>query len=131
MRITAPGTRPPPRTRSSSPIPVGRARALSTSISVIGRAGLRVGGVTAVRGPVAATASSTTVPQAWHSPHRPTHFAAVQPHSAQAKPGRDGRGVPRGGLVRELGRVEGLATHGTLSVPSDTVADARPGGGRP
>jgi len=24
-----------------------------------------------------------TVPQAWHSPHRPLHFADCQPHSVQ------------------------------------------------
>jgi hypothetical protein len=24
---------------------------------------------------------SSTVPQAWHSPHLPTHFVALQPHS--------------------------------------------------
>ena len=27
--------------------------------------------------------SSSTVPQAWHSPQRPTHFIELQPHSAQ------------------------------------------------
>src|ERR1700722_3721889 len=27
------------------------------------------------------TAASDTVPQAWHSPHRPTHLGACQPHS--------------------------------------------------
>jgi hypothetical protein len=27
------------------------------------------------------TVASSTVPQAWHSPHRPTHFGACQPHS--------------------------------------------------
>src|SRR3984957_20958037 len=27
------------------------------------------------------TAASATVPQAWHSPHRPTHLGACQPHS--------------------------------------------------
>ena len=26
---------------------------------------------------------SLTVPQAWHSPHRPTHLIVVQPHSEQ------------------------------------------------
>ncbi len=31
----------------------------------------------------AAAPASSTVPQAWHSPHRPTHFADVQPHSRQ------------------------------------------------
>jgi hypothetical protein len=28
-------------------------------------------------------ARSTTVPHAWHSPQRPTHFAVSQPHSPQ------------------------------------------------
>src|ERR1700685_3277505 len=28
-------------------------------------------------------AASATVPQAWHSPHRPTHLGACQPHSLQ------------------------------------------------
>jgi hypothetical protein len=31
----------------------------------------------------------STVPQAWHSPHRPTHLPAVQPHSVQRKAGVD------------------------------------------
>lgn len=26
---------------------------------------------------------SSTVPQAWHSPQRPTHFTVLHPHSAQ------------------------------------------------
>ena len=44
-RATVPGTRPPPSTRSSSPTPVGRARAVSTSIWPIGRATLAPGAV--------------------------------------------------------------------------------------
>jgi hypothetical protein len=28
-------------------------------------------------------AASATEPHAWHSPHRPTHLAEVQPHSEQ------------------------------------------------
>jgi hypothetical protein len=28
------------------------------------------------------------VPQAWHSPQRPTHLPVSQPHSAQRKDGR-------------------------------------------
>jgi hypothetical protein len=41
-------------------------------------------GVTAdVRGPAVAGPSSVTEPHAWHSPHRPTHLAVVQPHSVQ------------------------------------------------
>jgi hypothetical protein len=27
--------------------------------------------------------ASSTVPQAWHSPHRPTHLPVSHPHSAQ------------------------------------------------
>jgi len=30
-----------------------------------------------------AAAASATLPQAWHSPQRPTHFAVSHPHSAQ------------------------------------------------
>jgi hypothetical protein len=40
---TDPGTKPPPSTRSSSPMPVGWARARSGSCSPIGRAGLLTG----------------------------------------------------------------------------------------
>src|SRR5690606_11755113 len=49
------------------------------------------GAVTAVAlvdGPATAFAS-TTVPHAWHSPQRPTHFTVVQPHSVQRYPGDD------------------------------------------
>jgi len=35
-------------------------------------------------------AASATEPQAWHSPHRPTHLAVSQPHSVQRKAGREG-----------------------------------------
>src|SRR5690348_16050726 len=30
--------------------------------------------------------SSLTLPQAWHSPQRPTHLTVVQPHSEQRNP---------------------------------------------
>ncbi|GAA4058603.1 hypothetical protein GCM10023065_04920 [Microbacterium laevaniformans] len=40
-----------------------------------------VSGATACTG--ADDTASTTVPHCWHSPHRPTHFALVQPHSVQ------------------------------------------------
>ena len=33
--------------------------------------------------PAAGADFSTTVPQAWHSPQRPTHFTVSQPHSLQ------------------------------------------------
>jgi hypothetical protein len=29
------------------------------------------------------TPTSSTVPQDWHSPHRPAHFPVAQPHSVQ------------------------------------------------
>ncbi|GHS90129.1 hypothetical protein AGMMS50218_17670 [Actinomycetota bacterium] len=70
-------------------MPVGHARLASTSISAIGRAVLRVGACATVRGaPPPGPTSSATEPQAWHSPHRPTHLAVVHPHSAQRYPGR-------------------------------------------
>ena len=80
-RITAPGTNPPPRTRSSSGIPEGTARAVATSTWPIGTAGVRPGCAVVVR--VRGAPTSSTVPQAWHSPQRPTHFVVVQPHSPQ------------------------------------------------
>ena len=80
IRIAAPGTRPPPSTRSSSGTPLVRAWESSIGTSPIGRAG-------AVTGPACTrlfgAAFSTTVPQAWHSPQRPTHFIVSQPHSLQ------------------------------------------------
>ena len=80
IRIAAPGTRPPPSTRSSSGTPLVRDRESSISTSPMGRAG-------AVTGPawtrLFGADFSTTVPQAWHSPHRPTHLPVSQPHSLQ------------------------------------------------
>src|ERR1700759_4957102 len=35
--------------------------------------------------PSRGTDASSTVPQAWPSPHRPTHFAVCQPHSVHRK----------------------------------------------
>ena len=52
----------------------------STETSPIGTAG-RVTGPAAAR--VAGAPASATDPQAWHSPHRPTHLAVSQPHSLQ------------------------------------------------
>src|SRR5690606_14236230 len=83
----APATRPPPSTRSNSATCVGRRSASVDGISPIGRAGA-VTAVALVDGPATAFAS-TTVPQAWHSPQRPTHLAVVQPHSVQRYPGDD------------------------------------------
>jgi hypothetical protein len=78
-RTAAPGTTPPPRTRSSSGIPLVRDRDSSTGTWLIGTAG-ELTGPAAVR-PEGWAALSATLPQAWHSPHRPTHLAVSQPHS--------------------------------------------------
>src|SRR5690606_24172160 len=108
----APGTSPPPRTRSSSSTPVGVARAASTSISAIGRAAERTGLTAVVRGPAEAGPSSATVPHSWHSPQRPTHFAVVHPHALQRKAGRED-------LARERAEVVEL-TDVTLGAATDT-----------
>ena len=75
---TAPGTRPPPSTRSSSGTPV-RARGGGRDVDLADgqrgatdRARPRPGAAAGRRAPTA-----STVPQAWHSPQRPTHLAAV------------------------------------------------------
>jgi len=46
---------------------------MGTAGDVTGPAGVRLLGAL----------PSVTLPQAWHSPHRPTHFAVSQPHSPQ------------------------------------------------
>ena len=56
--------------------------AASTALGgLVGTAGA-LAAVARVAGPAVAFAS-TTVPHAWHSPQRPTHLTAVQPHSVQ------------------------------------------------
>ena len=60
---------------------MGTALAASTPTSPIGRAGLLTGPGAVVR--TTGADMSVTVPQAWHSPHRPTHFVVAHPHSAQ------------------------------------------------
>ena len=80
-RIAAPGTKPPPKTLSNSPTPLDLALALAKSTSPIGFAGV-------VNDPATSesflgAAISSTLPHAWHSPHLPTHFVALQPHSTQ------------------------------------------------
>ena len=82
-RIAAPGTSPPPSTRSSSGTPLLRNADASTETCAIGSAALVTGPASArrVRGAVRIINASATEPHAWHSPQRPTHFAEVQPHS--------------------------------------------------
>ncbi|WP_240339358.1 hypothetical protein, partial [Marinobacter sp. BW6] len=61
--------------------PEGRYEAAEASMSPMGWAGLAMVVATVV---FALTAPiSSTVPHAWHSPQRPTHFTVLQPHSAQ------------------------------------------------
>ena len=55
--------------------------ASSAGTDPIGTAGV-VTGAAVVR-PEGAAPTSATDPQAWHSPHRPTHLAVAQPHSEQ------------------------------------------------
>ena len=80
-RIAAPGTSPPPSTRSSSGTPLSRNVDSLTETWPIGTAAV-------VTGPACArtlvtTPTSATEPHAWHSPQRPTHLPVSQPHSAQ------------------------------------------------
>src|SRR4051812_2104131 len=82
-RIAAPGTTPPPSTRSNSAMPLGQCVRDSVPRSVIGRAA-RPSGTTPARTAATGTPRSTTVPHAWHSAQRPTHLTLVQPHSLQA-----------------------------------------------
>ena len=82
-KIAAPGTKPPPSTRSSSETPVGFALAADKSTSPIGVAECVTRPATSDS--FLGAAISSTLPQAWHSPQRPTHFCEVQPHSAHLK----------------------------------------------
>ena len=80
---TAPGTSPPPSTRSSSATPVGRARR-GVELDLgdpPGRATTAPPPRPCARPRRAATCSS--VPHAWHDGQRPTHCAVCCPHSAQ------------------------------------------------
>jgi len=78
---TAPGTRPPPSTRSSSSMLVGREAATLASTWPMGSAALLTGPAAVVRTGTAPT--SSMVPQALHSVQRPVHFGGVDPHSVQ------------------------------------------------
>ena len=85
---TAPGTMPPPSTRSSSPTPVGLARAGSTLIVAIGRAGSERrarASATAAR-PAASTppVESMIEPHSPHSGQRPSHFGGRWPQTSHS-----------------------------------------------
>jgi hypothetical protein len=60
---------------------VGTACADSAATSEIGSAGVDTAAAVVVR--ATGEPVSSTVPQAWHSPHRPTHLSAVQPQAPQ------------------------------------------------
>src|SRR6185369_15875612 len=85
-RTTAPGTSPSPSTRSSSPTPVRARVARSALTSRIGTALLT--GVDDLTWASFGAPSSTTLPQVWHSPQRPTQRTVVQPHSVHLCVGR-------------------------------------------
>ena len=82
-RTAAPGTMPPPSTRSNSPTPLVRRGASVVSMVVMGRAARPAAGATGVteRTMPVVSAASTTVPHCWHSPQRPAHLGLVHPHS--------------------------------------------------
>lgn len=68
------------------------------------------------------------MPQAWHSPHRPTHLLAVHPHSAQVYPGRAGRAAARlaAAVVGRVAVVEPVVDMAaTVPAPSDTASPGR------
>ena len=79
--MAAPGTSPPPSTRSNSDTPVGLACAADRSTSPIAVALFVTEPATSES--FFGAASSSTVPHAWHSPQRPTHFCELHPHSKQ------------------------------------------------
>src|SRR3954469_7813765 len=114
---TAPETSPPPSTRSSSPTPVARACASSTSTSAIGVAAALTGPAVVVR--TGTSPTSSTVPQAWHSPHRPTHLEVTQPHPPQRYAGR---GVPLRAVLAAMGRSLGSATDSRRSATRQPTA---------
>ncbi|CAM5384287.1 hypothetical protein SFUMM280S_10854 [Streptomyces fumanus] len=78
---TAPGTSPPPSTRSSSGTPVERAVACRPSTWPMGTAEVVTRPGVVVR--TAGAPYSSIVPHAWHSGQRPSHLAVCQPHSVQ------------------------------------------------
>ncbi|CAB5013821.1 unannotated protein [freshwater metagenome] len=80
-KIAAPGTRPPPSTRSNSLTPVDRAIALVRSTSPIGVARWLTAPGTSES--LFGADISSTLPHTWHSPQRPTHLFVVHPHSTQ------------------------------------------------
>ena len=84
-RTSEPGTRPPPSTRSSSPMPVLRRGARSALTSRSGtrpRHAARRAGAQRGRPPLGAR-SSTSVFQSPHDGHCPCHLGVCAPHAEQ------------------------------------------------
>ncbi len=82
-RVTDPGTRPPPSTRSSSAMPVLRWVASSATTSPMGTGGCPGPAVVAARAARVRSSSSTSVPHASHVGQRPSHCGVEPPHSVQ------------------------------------------------
>ena len=87
-RTSEPGTRPPPSTRSNSPMPVSRRgrRSAATSRSRMGRAG--AGPLALGRPAPRRAAGARSSASEFHSPHagqRPCHFGLVAPQAEQVK----------------------------------------------
>ena len=80
-KIAAPGTSPPPKTRSNSLTPLDLARAFSRFTSPIGWAAVVT--LPGTSESFLGAEISSTLPHVWHSPQRPTHLVVLQPHSLQ------------------------------------------------
>ncbi len=79
-----PGTMPPPRTRSSSPIPVGIRSASSAETSASATTSRGCAGALP-RGEESVVRSSRIVPHASQAGQRPSHFDSVSPQAVQEK----------------------------------------------
>ena len=85
-----PGTSPPPKTRSSSPIPVS-SRALRSALTARSGVGFAAGRA-AREDPPPRTGFATLASSVFQPPqpgHWPVHASAVLPHSEQAYPGEE------------------------------------------
>ena len=78
--VQDPSVRPPPRTRSSSPIPVARRGNPTWATSAIGRAAPGCPGLTEAR--LATAETSESVPQASQSGQRPSQRGLSAPHAS-------------------------------------------------
>ena len=115
-RTTAPGTSPPPSTRSSSATPVGPRRAPRRRPRRSAAPARVTGPARRPRRAEAGAPTSSRVPQAWHSGQRPTHLAE-----------------PSAALGAAVGRAGGLHSgggHGPTLTPGYDDPREPPVGGR-